>query len=1261
MTEKQFQAILSPIYRFEALLEDTVNTLTGIEMLTVDVKSLQRETVDQLNQQTALLGEIRTTIRDQVNVASASSSPVVDSLDILSSDIKSLQRETVDQLNQQTALLGEIRTTIRDQVNVASTSSSPVVTSVDALSLDLKSFHNEHMDEMRHQSTLLKLVVGALVRANRDRRSSGDSGSKDKDMDKAARFKPFSVKDTGLAAFMMVSLSAAIVASAGIFSLIPNVSGSQLLTAVAVAGTVALMADGFVKMLNAFEKLKGTSSVSYEGITASKVDTSAIFASAGAALLSMIGMVAAIAVSSWIMQLIMPVAPIKLLTAVLMGVTMLALAPTFVKIADALGKMKSDTKVDAGALGSASATNFSGIWTLMGATLLSMIGISAAIAMSSWIFQLIVPVKADKLVTAFLIGIALTGAAWAYSMILKHIGGKGLKEVALAAAAIPLIAIGIRMAAWILSDMTTITDPMVYATVFLIGIAMLGAAYSFSLIMNAVKGAKEKELMYAGAAMVIIAGAIWATAWVFTQLPDSGEMKAPNWRWSLETGLALLVFSVSFIALVRGVKGASLKDMGKAAAAAVFVALGIVGTAFIFDIYESLGGKYGAPPEAGWTLNTGLALIVFGVSISILAVLVKSLGVKTFVMGVLGAIIVSVGVLAVAWILSFLPPNFTELPIGWSIKIALGIVLFSIPVGILGAVMTSGVGAAAIILGVVGMIIIAAGIWVVATIFSKLPDISGVAKMLTDAMLAPVNGIVDVLARLKNEIGVDNLLPLAGGIIAISVSLLALAGATAGVAAGGLFSSIANVGKAFFDGVAKLFGGEKAKGPLDILSDIVNMAPEIAKVAKPIKILGEAFMFLQGGQNMEVLNRFFELMQLDPKASNIKAVQEMAPPIRDMVTALANLDTEAPSRLKELFGNVNWSSIFTPVASVASSMTILAVNANLAGSGVIKVATGIEMMVASLNSLKKDYIDAVIRLFNEVDWRLLVDPIDAISTSIHRMSVNAVDMGTGMKMTAAALVTMSALSSESLQDITKVFEALALSNLTEQGTAMLLNIAPAMASISATMLVMRSDAYVRMFEVMTSSSEAIVAMAKPMSTVASAMDQMGRVNVDGIEWAHKMARQLARSSFNSQATALEKMAKSYSDISKSSNTMDVEAINATTDMFKALAYLYQNGRKNAMEELGEKLTEAIQELARMIADFEGTVNEQAEGSKTVGQAMAQAIDRFSSSAGSSNNSSGGSTQAMPPESLQELIDLFTTGNAYITIRDVEDIAAAKMG
>jgi len=1151
MTEKQFQAILSPIYRLEAVAEERTQQMTSIEMLTVDVKSLQKETVDELKKQTTILGDIKSIMKDQV-------------------------------------------------------------------------------------------------------KSNSEGGKQADDLDQAARFKPLSVKDTGLAAFMMVSLSAALVASAGLFSLIPKVSLAQLGTAVVVGATMALLAPGFIKIVETLGKLKGETSVSYEGIEASKADPTFIFASAGAALLSMLGMVAALTFSSWIMQLIMPVSPIQLLTAVLMAAALLVMAPTFVKIAETLGKMKGNDTIDAGELGSISAVNTNGIWHLMGATMLSIIGLAVGIVIASLIFQLIMPVSAEKLITAFLVGIALTGAAWAYAQVLEKIEGKSFKDVLLASAAIPLIAAGIVLSSFILQGVVPIKDPYVYATVFLIGLSLVAAAYSFKLVLDSIKGAKLQEVAMAAAALVFIAGSIWATAWIFTQLPDT--FNAPDWKWSLLSGLALLVFALPFAGLARAVRGLTWKDMGMAAAAAGFIALGIIATAFIFDIYAKMGGGYGPAPDPIWTLKTGLALIVFGVSMTLLGVITKTVGMKTLAMGVLAAIIISVGVLAVAWILSILPPAGETLPIDWVLGSALAIGLFGVIIGILGLIPLP-----VMLLGTVGMIIIAAGIWVVANIFASLPDISSTAEMLSDALLAPVNGIVDILARLKNEIGVDNLLPLAGGIIAISVSLLALAGAVAGVAAGGLFSSIANVGKAFFDGVASLFGGEKSKGPIDILQDIVAMAPEIAKVAKPIRILGDAFSFLQGGQNMEVLNRFFELMQLDPKASNIKAVQDMAPPIRDMVSALSGLDPDAPKKLEALFANVSWSSIFTPVASVASSMSILALNANLAGDGVTKVAAGMEKMVTSLNSLKKEYIDAIIKLFNDVNWSPLVDPIGSISTSIYKMSINADKLGVGMKMSADALVLMSAISVEILKEIAAVFDSLSQSDLTKQGEAMLLSIAPAISSISTNMVLMRSDAFIRMFEVMASSSKSIVAMSRPMTNIASALDKMGGVNIDGIEWAHKMARQLARSSFDSQASALEKIAKSYADISNSSNTMDVEAINATTDMFKALAYLYQNGRRNAMEELGEKLTEAIKELARMIADFEGTVSEQAEGSKNTSEAMAKVIDGLSSKLGISSGNAGSSSGFNEgAAAMQELVDLLVSGQAKITITDLDPVAQSKL-
>jgi hypothetical protein len=299
---------------------------------------------------------------------------------------------------------------------------------------------------------------------------------------------------------------------------------------------------------------------------------------------------------------------------------------------------------------------------------------------------------------------------------------------------------------------------------------MIGAAFAYGLIAKATKKLKIKDLLMATAAIPLIAIGLTAAAWVFTFLPD--DMKAPDYEWTGKAGLALLVFGLAFTALTYTVAKLPLKDM---------------------------------------------------------------------LFGVIGTAAVAIAILATAWIFSILPDNFIAPDMGWSLSAMVAIILFAIPVGVIGAIImaTGGTGLAAIALGVIGMIIIAAGILAVAWIFSYIPadKLAKVAKGLTEALLAPLNGIVNVLVRLKNEIGVDQLIPLAVGIIAISVSLMALAGATAGVAAGGLLSSVANVTTAFFDGIATFFGAEESKGPMDILQDLVTIGPEILVLSKGMDTL----------------------------------------------------------------------------------------------------------------------------------------------------------------------------------------------------------------------------------------------------------------------------------------------------------------------------------------------------------------------------------------------------------------------------------------
>ena len=333
------------------------------------------------------------------------------------------------------------------------------------------------------------------------------------------------------------------------------------------------------------------------------------------------------------------------------------------------------------------------------------------------------------------------------------------------------------------------------------------------------------------------------------------------------------------------------------------------------------------------------------------------------------------------------------------------------------------------------------------------------------------------LKRLKEEIGVENLLPLAGGIIAIAGSLLILAAASAGAAAAGLGASLMNAGKAFVDWLS---GGD-TKGPLDILRDIINMGPKIMELAKPIESVGRAIGFLMGGPDMEQMTRF----------------------------------------------------------------------------------------------------------------------IEAVGTS----SVTAGQYG------------------KSLEGI---------------------------------------------FMAMASSSTAIAAMGKNGASTISAFGVLDGVSRSTIDSAGDFIKRLGKTSLDSQASAMQKIAKSYGTISKSSNSINIEAINATTDMFKALAYLYQNGRRNAIEELGDKLIDAVEELARMIADFDGTVNAQSEGNKEVGSSISNALDGLknlipgSSFLSSSSGSERGSSSSDALSAIQELVDLLQSGQAKITITDLEPAAEAKL-
>ena len=746
------------------------------------------------------------------------------------------------------------------------------------------------VSELSQQTVILKDIRAILKNGEK---KSKDSKDGDQKMGSFDGLKKLDKGTIGIAALAMLSIGAAIVATAFMFSLIPALSPMQIVTAIAISVAFIPMAIAFVKIASILQGMKGTTKANIEGIPLQKTDGSGIFQLAAGTLISMLGVSAAIVATSWLMKLILPVSGAQLVTAIAIAIAFVPMAMAFGKISKVLLKMKGVTK--AGIQGMPfQKTDGSGIFQLAGGVLMSMIGMSAAITASSWLFRLILPVSGAQLMTAIGISLAFIGLSYAYAKVAVAINriksknpiniGGGISSIMQTVGTGILALVGftaaVAISSWVMQLIMPV-HPIQLLTALAISVIFIPAAYAYVKISKALKNLK-------GGKTGIGPGNIWQAMGV-TLLSMVGiaaaltlssmimQLIMPVQPVQLLTALAIAVIMIpaafAFGILSKSLRGTNIKNLLFTTAGVALIAIGLVAAAWVFTYLPS---AFNAPPWE-WTLKTGLALVVFGAAFVALAYTVGKLPIKDILFGVIGVAAVAIAILATAWIFSILPSTYLAPDIGWSLSAMVSIILFAIPVGIIGAIImaTGGTGLAAVALGVIGMIIIAAGILAIAWIFSYIPagKLASVAKGLTEAILAPMNGIVDVLVRIKNELGVETLIPLAVGIIAISVSLMALAGATAGVAAGGLLSSVANVGKAFFDGVAGFFGAEKSKGPMDILEDLVRMGPRIITLSEGMDLLagslGRVIGYATLG-NIEKINKIVDSVILTDMGMQLK-------------------------------------------------------------------------------------------------------------------------------------------------------------------------------------------------------------------------------------------------------------------------------------------------------------------------------------------------------------------------------------------------------
>jgi hypothetical protein len=559
-----------------------------------------------------------------------------------------------------------------------------------------------------------------------------------------AVFQKLRVKKAALV-LALVSIAAAITASSWILLLVTPIGFLQALTAILIAGVFAVIAFNFEKIaigVAAFDRLN--------------VKKSAL-------ILTLVGIATAITLSSWIMTLIIPMSFGKAITAILISVIFLVISLNFEKIA--LGIAAFDRmKIKKSTL------------------LLTLVGISTAITLSSWILALIIPTTISKFLTA--LGIALLFALMSYVMpelagglyiIDKVLGKKGVFLF-------PLVFVAISAAIMISSHVLNMSadiplGKILQIAVFGVALAIIVLAMLPSVLLVGLAAASG----VGGAAIglgVLMIPLIAAAIMVSSHILNAGTYsKYPSWKWSLSVGLSMTIFGAAVIAL--GV--IALTGIGIAAVAAGMLLVPLVALSIVLVDKIIRKGKYDKYPSLKWILSVGTTMTGFAIAIVGLgAIALTGIGLVAVVAGILIIPMIAKTIVKVDGIIR--KGKYDKYPgLKWILSVGTVMTAFGAAVVTLGvlAITGFGLGAVALVAGSLAVLLIAGTIVATDKIISKgkydkypgLKWILSVGAVMTGFGAAVVT--LGILAITGFGLGAVAIIAGSGAVILIAATILA--------------------------------------------------------------------------------------------------------------------------------------------------------------------------------------------------------------------------------------------------------------------------------------------------------------------------------------------------------------------------------------------------------------------------------------------------------------------------------------------------------
>jgi hypothetical protein len=480
---------------------------------------------------------------------------------------------------------------------------------------------------------------------------------------------------------ILPAIALGIALSSWVLSLIKPIGFAQALTGILIAAMFSVVAMGVGKIIKALDKIKNP------------VKTAFLL------VLILPAIALAITASSYILSLVMPIGFSQAITAILIAALFVVLSFGIERIAKALGRMK---------------------WSDVAKMPVFFTLIAGAIAASAFIFAMAAPYFAEitfmmmlkVLILGVAMGIVLVIVAFAMKIMGKISWGDVIKVPAL----FTLLSLAIAATAFIIFKASNYINGISFMTMFkllVFSVCMAIAVVVTAIAMKVVNLlGSVMDYVKGGIAIVIIA----ATIMVASKILNFGDYKKyPDWKWSLGVGMSLVAFGLA--AVVLG--SIAMSGLGALAILAgcgmiLAVAATVMATSHILN-----KGKYDKFPPVLWALGATAVMLPFGMAAVALGMIaITGLGAVALVAGLVMILGIAKTVVKTAEILG--KGNYTKAPpILWTLQAGAAMVPFGAAALALGMISITGIGAIAIVAGLVAILLVAKTIQETSKILDK--------------------------------------------------------------------------------------------------------------------------------------------------------------------------------------------------------------------------------------------------------------------------------------------------------------------------------------------------------------------------------------------------------------------------------------------------------------------------------------------------------------------------------------------------------------